>query len=252
MTEFLESISTQIELLIPHFVQSRSLGSYLPTARQSQFSGLCLEALSYLDDKFGTENRYSKELERITRTGKHDFAGGPTFEAVHNALEITRAASREMSRRSHHKYINEQISKKPYVAMSRIDQLEKLHCDLDFARLIELCRELNCTAENNCHMATAMLVRAILDHVPPILGSQNFSHLANNYGGQKNNKSFKTSMQHLEVTLRSIADSYLHVQIRRQESLPTETQVNFSAELDVLLAEIIRHTLDKAGTPIEK
>lgn len=47
-------------------------------------------------------------------------------------------------------------------------------------------------------------------------------------------------MQRLNDSLRNLADSYLHVQIRKVESLPTMNQVDFRAELDALLSEASR------------
>jgi hypothetical protein len=47
-------------------------------------------------------------------------------------------------------------------------------------------------------------------------------------------------MRRLEGAARTIADMHLHTPIRAQESLPSRTQVNFSNEIDVLLAEVIR------------
>ena len=82
-----------------------------------------------------------------------------------------------------------------------------------------------------------MLVRAITDHVPPIFEFKSFLELANNYGGAA---SFKKSMKHLDQSLRNIADACLHTQIRQTESIPTAIQVNFSADLDVLISEVIR------------
>ena len=66
---------------------------------------------------------------------------------------------------------------------------------------------------------------------------RNFGEVANNYAATK---SFRESMQHLENSARNIGDAHLHVQIRKRESLPTPTQVNFSNDLDVLLGEIVR------------
>jgi len=82
-----------------------------------------------------------------------------------------------------------------------------------------------------------MLVRAIADHVPPVFGCASFPEVANNYACAA---SFKKSMQNLNQSLRNIADAHLHVQIRKSESVPTAVQVNFSADLDVLLAEVLR------------
>lgn len=82
-----------------------------------------------------------------------------------------------------------------------------------------------------------MLVRAITDHVPPIFACKIFAEVANNFAGAR---SFRGSMQNLNVSLRNIADAHLHVQIRKSEILPTEGQVDFRADLDVLLAEVVR------------
>ena len=86
-------------------------------------------------------------------------------------------------------------------------------------------------------MTIAMVLRTIIDHVPPVFEVDAFSEIANNYTGTK---SFKESMQRLNTSLRKIADSHLHVRIRKNEILPTFNQVNFSADLDVLLSEIVR------------
>lgn len=108
-----------------------------------------------------------------------------------------------------------------------------------------MCEELNLCYSMECYFAVAMLVRSILDHVPPIFASKNFSEVANNYAGAK---SFKQSMEHLENSSRKIVDHHLHGQIRKSETLPNKTQVNFASELDFLLAEIIR-ILQKPVTP---
>ncbi len=46
--------------------------------------------------------------------------------------------------------------------------------------------------------------------------------------------------QHLQNSLRNIADNHLHQPIRKKESLPNRSQINFSNDLDVVLAEVIR------------
>ena len=85
-----------------------------------------------------------------------------------------------------------------------------------------------------------MIGRTILNHIPPIFNFKNFDEVVSNYGGLKDNKSFKKNMAHLNDSLKHIADSYLHLQIRKQEILPNETQINFKQDLDVLLGEIVR------------
>lgn len=138
--------------------------------------------------------------------------------------------------------VNNDVLEEPlrdhYVDNQRILELKAIKTQsFDLARLIRLCEEINVAYQNKCYMTIAMVLRSIIDHVPPIFGLSKFSEVANNYSGTK---SFKDSMKLLHQSLRNVADSHLHVQIRRKETLPVFTQVNFKADLDFLLSEIIR------------
>jgi hypothetical protein len=125
-----------------------------------------------------------------------------------------------------------------FVDEARLSDLRKVSsADFDLRKLIAVCDELNVCYRSQCYLGVAALTRTLLDHVPPIFGVDTFAKVANNYSG---GKSFKASMQHLESSARNIADGHLHGQIRQKESLPTRTQVNFAADVDVLLAEIVR------------
>jgi len=123
-----------------------------------------------------------------------------------------------------------------YIDKKRFQSLKKKSGEFDFSRLLQMLKELDHASSVKNYISVILLVRAILDHVPPIFGLNTFPEVANNYG----TKSFKDSMLHLENSSRKIADSYLHTRIRKKESLPNKTQVNFSNDIDVLLAEIVR------------
>lgn len=126
---------------------------------------------------------------------------------------------------------------KTFISEDRISDLRSLNIDkFDLTKLIKLIEEVNHNYSFKNFLSVAMLCRAIIDHIPPILGYKTFNEIANNYG----NRSFKNNMEHLNKSMRSIADNYLHMTIRQSESLPNETQVDFSREIDFLLAEIIR------------
>ena len=125
-----------------------------------------------------------------------------------------------------------------YVDNARIQELRLIDSEIvDLSKLISICEELNKCYANDCFFAVAMLVRAIVDHVPPIFGATSFSEVISSYKGSR---SFKESMNNLDKSLRKIADSHLHVQIRKSEVLPKKTQINFSPDLDVLLSEVVR------------
>jgi len=130
-------------------------------------------------------------------------------------------------------------NKMTYIDSSRLAELQALETtEYDLTKLIRLCEEINICYSNKCYLATAMLTRAILDHVPPIFECGKFLEVANNYSGA--GRSFKETMLHMVNSSKKIADSYLHLQIRNKESLPNKTQVDFRSDLDVLLGEIVR------------
>lgn len=136
------------------------------------------------------------------------------------------------------KTTNDSDTKKSYyIENSIILDLSGLKSDkYDLTKLIKLCKELNDNYSLGNYLSCGMLVRAILDHVPPIFEKSTFKEVVNNYG----TKSFKDIISPLEDTARKISDSYLHNLIQKKEILPNKTQVSFQPNVDVLLSEIIR------------
>ena len=125
-----------------------------------------------------------------------------------------------------------------YIDPDRVNELQTLsNGQFDLCKVIRICEELNVCFAGECYLSMIVLTRALLDHIPPIFECSKFSEVANNYGGSK---SFKEAMNYLENTSRKIADHYLHCQIRKSESVPNVKQVDFSNNIDFLLAEIIR------------
>ena len=131
-----------------------------------------------------------------------------------------------------------EMLEKAYIDETRIQELENIsNSKFDLSKLIQIVKELNICYEKKCYIAVITLTRALIDHVAPIFDCKTFAEVANNYQGPR---SFKQSMQHLENSSRKIADQHLHCRIRKKESLPNKTQVNFSNDIDVLLSEIVR------------
>lgn len=150
----------------------------------------------------------------------------------------TPAALQNGSKNSGRKEIKLQTTSRAYVDPDRINELKALKCkEFDLSKLVRLCEEINVCFATECYLAMLMLTRSVIDHVPPIFGCRNFSEVTNNYPGSR---SFKEAMQQLDTASRKIADHYLHTQVRRAESLPNATQIDFSNALDFLLAEVGR------------
>ena len=139
----------------------------------------------------------------------------------------------------HKTHYPEHMESDVYVDQKRIMQVSSLKSKTyDSSRLAQILWELNLAYKNKCYISCLILIRAIMDHVPPVFGVNNFTQLANNYnvGG----RSFKQSMLRLETTCRKLADGCLHNPIRKTESIPTSKQVEFRADIDALLGELVR------------
>jgi hypothetical protein len=126
-----------------------------------------------------------------------------------------------------------------FIATVRLDALRSAnHVEFDCTRLICLCEELNaCAAGGHAH-AVILLVRAVLDHIPPVFGVRSFAEVASNYGG--GGQSFKASAERLQNQARKVADRMLHQIIRNREVAPEMHEVDFSRELETVLAEVCR------------
>ena len=232
------NIAQSMKDLESRFVDSQQLGLHLRSEDEAEFKRLALEAKSILDGELGHLNDFSTNLFHAINSGSGGFLGGPSLASVKGARAIVEGGVNQI-RRQPGAGSKALTSRKPnYVDTSRLAELRALTGRaFDVRRLVRLIEELNVAHDNESHMSTAMLVRAIADHVPPVFGCKSFNEVANNYQGAK---SFRGSMQHLNQSLRSIADAHLHVQIRSSEVLPTGPQVDFRADLDVLLAEVVR------------
>ncbi len=232
-------VADQIEQLLGQF-QKTGEALLLPTEKAAEFRGLAAEAKGILDAELGRVNDFSFQLLSAVNGTSAGFYGGPPYKTVSEAVATVRSAVRHLRRQSRAASEPSQAipTKADYISLSRLEELEVAKFEnWDLTRLVQMCRELNSAHHNGCLMTTAVLVRQITDHVPPIFNSSTFAEVANNYGGTK---SFQQSMARLQSSLRSIADGILHTHVRKREVLPAPQQVNFVAELDLLLSEIVR------------
>ena len=235
----LADLADEIESLQSRFKDSSSSGKFLATDDQATFKGLTVQAKAALDSELGIANDFSLNLVASINSGSGGFLGGPSYVCVGEVVALIRGAVDHLQRSQISSPGDQLRISDPYVDPGRIAALQAIRStSYDYSRLAQMLGELNVADQNDCNIATAMLVRSIIDHVPPLFSKQNFSGVANNYGD--GGQSFKRSMQNLERSLRHIADRHLHQHIRSSESIPAKQQVNFKADLDVLLGEILR------------
>lgn len=100
----------------------------------------------------------------------------------------------------------------------------KLNCE----KLISLIDELNAAYANERPYSALALVRAIIDHIPPVFGFTKFSEVQNNWTWGRTDKSYMSKLSDFRAT----ADDVLHRQISPSvdligmEDLPPRTWLN--------------------------
>jgi len=116
-----------------------------------------------------------------------------------------------------------------------VDQLSTAtSSDVDVTFLVRMCREINsCFAHGNL-VATTLLMRAVLNYVPPVFGQETFAQVVAHIG-----RSLKDSFDHLENGLRKIADFHAHRRIAATEYYPSPAQVEpFKPQFELLLQQV--------------
>lgn len=232
----LRSLADELDDMLDRFKRD-SDGLWIAEGDQARYIGIALEATDIFDQTLGPLSSFRTQLDTARIQGISSFSGTRSFQSIADSIEIIRSAAKAIQRGADNPSPSASISAPPYVNLQRIEALRSLSSSQwDFRRLVRLCEEINGAFREGNLFATALLLRAIADHVPPIFGAKSFADYANSIVA----KSHKGSMQHLQVSLRNIADGLLHNQIRTRETLPSATQVDFRQDLDVLLGEILR------------
>ncbi|MBZ5683241.1 MAG: hypothetical protein LAO24_24390 [Acidobacteriia bacterium] len=120
-----------------------------------------------------------------------------------------------------------------------ISQLKSVKSSaFDLAKLIRFCEELNDSYRRANYLACALLIRAVMNHVPPIFGVQTFGQVVSGSG-----RSVKAILGRLEDEARPIADLHTHMLIRSREPLTSKHQVEpYKASFEILIQEILART----------
>lgn len=90
---------------------------------------------------------------------------------------------------------------------------------LDPGKLVRMCEELNDAYGRGNYISSALLLRAIINHVPSVFGANRFSEVVAQSG-----RSIKATLTQLEEA-RPIADLHTHLLMGKNEHVPTMNQL---------------------------
>ena len=112
---------------------------------------------------------------------------------------------------------------------------------LDPSKLVKMCEELNDAYARGNYVSSALLLRAIINHVPSVFGASTFSEVVSQSG-----RSIKAILARLNDDARPIADLHTHILMRQTEHLPTKNQLEpYKASFEILIQEVLASLSNK-------
>jgi hypothetical protein len=93
-----------------------------------------------------------------------------------------------------------------------------------------MCEELNANYALENYITCALLIRAVMNHVPPVFGYKAFAEVSAQAG-----RSAKAALELLQDNARVISDLHNHSLMRAKEPLPSRSQIDpFRTSLEIL------------------
>ena len=113
----------------------------------------------------------------------------------------------------------------------------------NLSKLVRFAEELNESYRRGHYLSCALLIRAIVNHVPPLFGCVTFSQVVASSG-----RSVKAILNQLEEGARDIGDLHTHETVDRFSTPPTKNQVEpYKPPVEILFKEIERRVGSSAG-----
>lgn len=191
-------------------------------------------------DRYLFEDRLKQILDSLTaadlvRREKDKLIPTELIERIQKALEISLTELSEFAARGDPGDV--------FVAVEVIDALRQCrNTKYDIAKVVRFCEELNSSFAAGNYLASILLIRALLNHVPPVFGQNTFQQVVSQTA-----RSVRELLKPLEEIARDVADLHTHALIRHKENLPTKNQVEpFKANVEVLLHEVIAKLQEQA------
>lgn len=131
-----------------------------------------------------------------------------------------------------------------YINQSIINGFVAKSGPFKYQKLVSLLKELNSNHSAKNKYSCSTLIRAILDHVPPLLGFETLEDLVNRYPWSRSNRVVMNRLQDFRVE----ADKVLHDHISNKEDYFDMDDIPVSSRLNSLLEEC----LQKGGSHLPK
>lgn len=123
-----------------------------------------------------------------------------------------------------------------YVNQEIIEGFIKKQNGFNYKKLIRLLGELNSNFAAGYPYSSSMLIRAILDHIPPLLGRGSFEEVVDSYPWSRTDKEYMKRL----LDFKNDADDALHRQISKDQDLLEMDNLPNSNRVNRLLQECLK------------
>lgn len=194
-------------------------GAYLSEA------GVAIDRLTMLGHSFLEASQDEQNWQQVVEAFKE--RGGSVQELI-DSLKNSNQTGTHLIKNSN--------STGNFVDLKIIDELRSARSSsFDLSKVIQFCEEINSSFSIENYIATTLLIRALINHIPPVFGQKTFQQVMSQVS-----KSRRELFKPLEEISRDVADLHTHDLIRHKENLPTRNQVEpFKPSLEVLLHEVV-------------
>ncbi|OGK13477.1 hypothetical protein A3A93_01470 [Candidatus Roizmanbacteria bacterium RIFCSPLOWO2_01_FULL_38_12] len=179
-----------------------------------------------------------------TKATWDDFkrAGYENEEAFHNFMECVFQLEGDLDNYFKPDWINFD-DEESYINDNILQGFQSKTGYFNYQKLITLIEELNFNYSNKKTYSACMVLRAILDHVPPLLDKDDFSSMVNNHIWGNEKSSRRKAVKEL-LTFRNIPDDVLHNQITDKSDVIDFTYLPSKFSVNVLLKECLESKIE--------
>jgi len=122
-----------------------------------------------------------------------------------------------------------------YIHQNIIEGFDNKNNGFNYVKLLRLLGELNDNHARKNHYSSAMLIRGILDHIPPLLGYTTFDEVANNYPWSQTDKKYMKAL----LDFKNEGDDALHTVISNEQDFLAMDTLPSSNRINTLLQECL-------------
>ncbi len=140
---------------------------------------------------------------------------------------------------------NRTAKNKKFIEDTIIDSFENHKSDKP-VKLIEHLKSLNTAYKNKHYPNCAVIIRGILDYIPPFFGCKTIGQLLSQINGKIKN-TFKESLTEIDKAIRNVADDVLHNPASLKEIIKVTKQTidNQEGNLKIILEKVVRQLINE-------